>query len=97
MGQNKDWVVFTFLTALMVILEGVTHASTPSGTIFSGIGASLIALPFWAIVGLSFFGGFVLLLNLFRSENKLKFSRLLLANSGIALGLILKLFFPSLP
>jgi hypothetical protein len=69
-----------------------------SAIITTGIGASLISVPIWAIIGgLGFFGGFIGLLNLFRPQSKLKFSQFTKANVGIALGLVLKLIFPSLP
>ncbi len=100
MSQQRDWLVFAFLTMLMVLLNGLfnTGGRIQSAIITTGIGASLISVPIWAIIGgLGFFGGLVGLLNLFRPQSKLKFSRFTKANVGIALGLVLKLIFPSLP
>jgi hypothetical protein len=100
MGQQRDWLVFAFLTMLMVLLNGMfnTGGRIQSAIITTGIGASLISVPIWAMIGgLGFFGGLVGLLNLFRPGNKLKFSQITKANVGIALGLVLKLIFPSLP
>jgi len=84
----------------MVLLNGSlnTGGRIQSAIITTGIGASLISVPLWAIIGgIGFFGGFVGLLNLFRPQNKFKFTLLTKANVGIALGLVLKLIFPSLP
>jgi hypothetical protein len=97
MGQKTDRAVFAFLVALMVVLQGAFQADSPRLIILDGISASLVVVPFWAIIGFGLFGGFVGLLNLFRSENKLKFSRLMFANAGVILGILLKLIFPSLP
>lgn len=97
MGQQREWAVFAFLAALMALLSGWLHAETPSAIIPMGIGAALISIPLWAIVGLGIFGGLIALINLARRENKMELSLLAKANAGIALGLVLKLVFPSLP
>ena len=97
MKQQSEWAVFAFLSVLTILRDSVIGAGFSSAIILSGIGASLILVPLWAIIGLGFFGGLLGLLNLFRSEIKLKFSMLTKANMGIALGLVLKLVIPSLP
>jgi hypothetical protein len=100
MGQQRDWLVFAFLAMLMILLNGLlsTGWQVQSVIIPRGIGASLISVPIWAIIGgIVLFGGFVGLFNLFWRGSKLKFTRLAKANVGIALGLVLKFIFPSLP
>lgn len=62
MGQQRDWLVFAFLTILTILLNSLlsTESQIQSVIIPRGIGASLFSVPIWAIIGgIVLFGGFV--------------------------------------
>ena len=96
--MKYDKRLFILFSLLMIFVNSVQlyfeGSESLSSIFYTALGMSIISIPVWIL-----FGGFILfniihaLINLIKPDNELKFSRWDIANAGLIIGMLLKIFF----
>lgn len=94
MSYNKQ-VLFGLCIAMVFVNVFVleTDLSFPN-SIYPAIGASIISIPIWILIGGFIIFNFILaIINFIKPENDLKIEHWDRANAGLIIGIILKMIF----